>query len=392
MRFSAGLALGMGRLVSALCQSIMLIWLASKVTPSEAGTTLTWYTIAIVLASVSDLGIGSLTLLSATKSNQQKAMQLYTVGLLLGLMVFLLTSATAGLISMSATPLFVGIGLLLWAQLDRLADLGFMFDIAESKSMRVGVITGGRRIAALAIFIALEGMFRSDVVFVVSLLISSALAFFFFGKAHTRVHKINKSDLFELLRELKPYLANSLLSQLRALEAPLLTVGIGQARTAAYTLGVRLTTPILMLYGSSGVAVLGSGHSLGRKEIKSVLIFSTALSVVFISLSFSAGILQPFAAAFVPWLSALDVAVIFILALRTCAWGLSGIFSMNLIGQNKVVTATKINAVFIASTLAVSFLGPFIGLSVLVVAIVSTILGISQVAILVRINNRIRSE
>jgi O-antigen/teichoic acid export membrane protein len=389
---SAGLPLGMGRLISAASQSVMLIWLASRSTPLEAGTTLTWYTIAVVLASVSDLGIGSLTLLSVTKSNQQKAKQLYTVGLLSGVIVFLITSASAALMGMSATSLFVVLGLLLWAQLDRLADLGFMFDIAESKNMRVGVLTGGRRMAALAIFLALEGILRSDVAFIVSLLTSSALAFIIFGKAHTRVHELNRADLFALISELRPYLFNSLLSQLRALEAPLLTVGGGQARTAAYTLGVRLTSPVLMLYGSSGVAVLGSGRSLGRKEIKSLLIFTAALGLVCISLGLSAGTLQPIAAVFIPWLSASDVAVIFLVGLRTCVWGLSGIFSMNLIGQDKVITVTKVNSVFIASTLAVSFLGPFIGLSVLIVAIVSTTLGIAQVAIFVHINNQLRSE
>ncbi len=391
-RFSAGLTLGMGRLVSAFCQSIMLIWLASKSTPAEAGTTLTWYTIAIVLASASDLGIGNLTLLSASKSDRQKAKRLYMAGLLLGVFVFLIASAVAGLLGMSGTPLFVVIGLLLWAQLDRLADLGFMFDIAKSKNMRVGLLTGGRRMAALTIFFALESIFRSDVAFVISLLLSSALAFFIFGKAHKRVQKINKLDFFELLNELKPYLVNSLLSQVRALEAPLLTVGSGQARTAAYTLGVRLTSPVLMLYGSSGVAVLGSGRSMGRKEIRSLLLFTAALGLIFISLSLSAGVLQPLASIFVPWLNSLDVAVIFLVGLRTCVWGLSGIFSMNLIGQHKVVTVTKVNAFFILSTLAVSFLGPFIGLSVLIVAIISTILGIAQVAIFVRINNQLRSE
>jgi hypothetical protein len=195
--------------------------------------------------------------------------------------------------------------------------------------------------------------------------------------------KVSFVRFSSLVRELRPYLFNSVLSQIRALEAPLVTVGSGQAAAAGYSLGVRLLSPLMMLYGSSGVAVLGAGASLKRRELRNLTLLSIALALSFICSISLSSILHNFAVSLVPWLSQTDIIVICVLV---------GILSMNLIAQNNVRSVAKFNAIFVALTLLTSLVLPIAGLSIIQTSLVSMAISIIHLIVLFTFNEKLRDK
>lgn len=371
-----------GRLASAVLQSGMLLVLAIDSTAVEAGTFLSWYVIALFSSGFTDFGLVNMTLSKSGTKASSEARGPYSLGALTGALVLVLSISILQFLPIGEHEKLIASGLFLWAQLDRLADLGFSFDISEGKSLRVGMLLGGRRLGAIIIYHIMTQAVTVSEAYVFGLVASSGLSLLLFGKISKRVTRIRLSEFSGLFGELRPFLANSIFGQARSLETPLIAFTLGQESTASYSLAARLLSPVSMLYGSGGTALLGSGSSLNKAAIKRIVVITViGMSALSLPMFFSSEIAQIFSIS-VPWLLESSVYVVCIVGIRTMLWGYTAFFSMDLMAKQCTHTAVKINGFFVSTTLMTPALAHLLLWNVLTVAMISLMITIVHAAAL----------
>ncbi len=337
-----------GRLVSAVAQSVMVLWLVTIESPGQVGFLLTWFSIALIFSGATDFGFTTMILL-AMKTSWPRAKSLLGADTFVStvLAAFIVTTACA-VIALAKSPAFVGLvisaGLmLLWALFETLTEAGNMVQLGRNQSALAGVAIAMRRILALGLYGAFVTLGLRDFAFPVALLGGAAVVYIFLPKAWSWPRVFTKG----LLLELRPYAIMSAVGQLRNFDVPLMASVFGATRSAPYALGARLANPVLILAGSVGNVLVARRKHIRVSQLGLVILAGSGLLGMVLAVSpFAAPIIASFAQPYVSWLNGPNVYVALVVFCRFLMVALTMVLSSTLVSMAKVTYAARVNVVF----------------------------------------------
>jgi O-antigen/teichoic acid export membrane protein len=246
-----------GRVVSAVAQMVMIIILTLSLDAKALAFVLAVFSVTSIVAALSDLGLGTMVLRAVGASDDELgarglgatdvlALAAATVGVTAFCIAFR-DSPTA----LAAAPLF------LWAGLERSAETRNLVLIGEDQTVRAAVVTGGRRVLALGLFLGMGHVLGMTLAFSVSLFVGTAIGWLLTD--HWTILRPRRTSVGyrNLLRRTMPFAVTSLSSQLRNAQVAVVAVIVPSAPAAAFGLGTRIASPALLLFNSIANVLLG---------------------------------------------------------------------------------------------------------------------------------------
>lgn len=311
-----------GKSVSAATQMVMLAILAMQLDPGALATLLAVYSGASIVAALGDLGLGTLAARERAYGDISKADHAIHTADRLAISTALPSATILILLAFIHPPFLPCAPLFLWAPIERATETRTLRLIADGRVGRVALLNGVRRLIGLALFLPLTLIIPSDWAFTVALVASAALAQ---GVAMGWVRlSVGEADvsMTGLLREAMPFTFTSLSGQLRNLDVPLVSAFIGNAPAAAYGLGARFASPMLLVYSAiSGLILVRVRHKPRRHvaALLAVLLSGTAVVSVLaiVCLPLLTGLLTPY----VSWI---DEHLMLIIALVATSYMFAG--------------------------------------------------------------------
>ncbi|KAB1641004.1 lipopolysaccharide biosynthesis protein [Gulosibacter chungangensis] len=267
-----------GKASSAAAQMVMLLFLASDLSAQQLSLVLAIYSLASIVASIGDLGLGTFVMRESSYGDIGRANQaIYTAN---GLAVVMGILGTSFLVIASAwlPALLPTSPLLLWAATERATETRCLRLIAETKILRVSLITAGRRLGALLIFFGCLFFLDTAWSFSVALLTASAAAFVIVAY-FTPIPSTTRRN-YGLIGESIPYMLSGVSGQLRNLDVPVITMFLSAPIAAAYGLGSRLSSPFMLVFSSMSNIILTRARDMPRHKLMLYLTSLVAGAVV----------------------------------------------------------------------------------------------------------------
>ena len=337
-----------GRLISALAQSFIVVWLVAVDSPEQVGFLLSWFSIALIASGLTDFGFTTLILVS-TKSSWEKTRSLLGADTLISAVlaaVVVVASVLAVLLNSERSFVICVVNaatLLIWGILETLTEAANMVQLGRGQSSRAGLAIALRRLIALGVFALLVGTGLTDIAFSVALFSGTAAVYVFLPKAWATRGVFTR----ELFDEIRPYAVMSGVGQLRNFDVPIMAAVFGPGRSAPYAVGARLANPVLILAGSLGNVLVASRQRLGRSHLVTILIIGSGLTAAVICLGpFIAPPISVLVQPEVAWLTDQNVLVAIVVFARFLLVAMTMVLSGLLVSLSRVSFTARVNLVF----------------------------------------------
>lgn len=311
-----------GRATSAAAQMVMLLVLTALVSANDLAILLAVYSLAAIVAALGDIGLGTLAARERSYGIPSKADN-----------AIRLADRLAVVISLTASVLLIGLSnvngallscvpLLVWAPIERATETRALRLIADGKVVKVAFLAGGRRIIGLGGFVALCLVIDAKWAFTISLAVSAIVAQILV-KTWVPLTSCSSYSSRGLLREALPFTFTSISGQMRNLDVPIITALIGGPPAAAYGLGARFASPVMLIFSSLSSLILVRARKFTAPQLNRLVIsLISAGGGVAVSLVVLAPHLTRFASQFVSWIG---VAEMRILAMVTASYIFAGV-------------------------------------------------------------------
>lgn len=281
-----------GRLLGALIQLVTLIAVARDAGPSAFGSFSVVYGLAIVLQAAFDLGISTFTVRERAANPQSPVVahalrfNTYTTLALFscGLVILLAAGVWINPAYMFMAPLCV------WMAAERNADTWLGIALADGDAHINTVNLLGRRTFALGLYLALIAVSIHPLL-AISIAFSASSLLFLGVVRRTlksrvgRVGPFSYSDARAILTQARPYWINTVATQLRNLDAVVVTSVAGSVQAGFYGLASRATSPLRILSTSMAAVMLPTA---ARKDsgsigvlLRQIVVFAASLSVLY---------------------------------------------------------------------------------------------------------------
>jgi hypothetical protein len=371
-----------------LIQAGLLVWYTSLSSVDEVSRTLTWFSIALLVSGLTDLGFGTMITKfgSQSKHTQRAILALDTV------ITFLLLSLVAGLslivilflpTNLSIEIVLIPALLLCWSLMETLVEAGALTLVSQAKSFSAGIVVVVRRFAGLILFPMLLTYFSPGLSFALALFGGTLATYFFVPKAidfrKSRVHVPH-------WREISKFALNSAWGQLRNLEGPIVTALFSPLISSSFLLASRLASPISIITGSFGTVIVGADRTIRPSTVRLIVLSLIAIAGFFVScLDWISKASLPIFSTVIPWVDEQSLVILGLVLLRFLIVGVGvGIFSSMMIRFGDISKSSRANMfanlVGVASLLIVGIL-----LNDIYIALLTAIfLGLLQVALVGR--------
>ena len=344
----------LGKATSAAAQMVMLLFLARTLEAENLAVLLAVYSIASVVAALGDLGLGTLGMRELVYGDPRKSERVFALASKLAIIAAALGLVTFGAASLFIPLLFPCLPLLLWGPIERATENRSLRLIADGRSAKVSLLNGARRLSSLVLFLLLARFVEAAFAFSFSLLISSVLFHLLICRWSPASRIASSSSPWALLREASPFTFTSLSGQMRNLDVPLVTSIIGGSSAAAYGLGARLASPVMLIYSSVSSLILVRTRTFTSRKVLTLV--STLLSVstlLAIGISINAHSFALLLTPYVPWLTLANSQVLLIVTCSYLFAGTSILLGSMLVAYGKQKILMSIN-VLTATTSLVS--------------------------------------
>lgn len=254
------------RVLAAVIQAVTVVAVARSLGPADFGLLMAVISFTIVGIAVSDLGMQKLIV--AERARDKRSLTLNSA-------LRLNTAASALLALVTASTLSI-LGLLIDRQFFLLIPLAVSSAAEKISDTRLGVpIADGnvrpsstnlvvRRLISLSLFLIFTIAGVTAMLSYTAALAIAALASVIYARfaISNLVHNTRSSnDLGKTLRAGRSYWINTLFSQLRTVDVPIVSMLSGPTQAGLYASSARLTSPITMLTNSAAIIILP--HSFG---------------------------------------------------------------------------------------------------------------------------------
>jgi hypothetical protein len=361
-------ALTSARLFSAICQGLTIIWFSSQSSLSELTFSLTWFSVALVLSGVSDLGFTTLIVVSGRDSPAKAKMHYGQNLTLTSLMIAILLAfsplyfifghriSEAGMIFFASVLLF-----LIWGLLESLSESGNMYQLVEGKVLAAAIGISIRRAAALAVCLTFQSVIPLSVLLPLGLMAGSVM-----NLCSIRVGwNFKFSNIKKTITTLRPFALMSLLGQARNLDVPLVSAYFPISQAGAFAISSRLASPIAILAGSIGNVFLARSHKFSRQKLYRfgiATLIPPVLMVIFSS--YLARIFLSPAQYFVSWFTLPLLEVVFLVAARWLLFAAVTVIFAALVGDGLARVVVRSQILFVLVTITIICSSGIVGLGI----------------------------
>ncbi|MFL0566939.1 oligosaccharide flippase family protein [Microbacterium sp. 179-I 1D1 NHS] len=280
-----------GRIVAALVQAGSMLLLARLISPGLFGWFAAAQGVLLIAQAASSLGLG--TFIVRERARNPSGPSVYSA-LRLNEVTSLIFATTLAAFIAAIAPfeprLWPFIPLALAAACERSADVWLNVAVADGDARVNTVNLIARRFTAAATFLLLITVVPIDPIlaFGSGSLIAAALSWMFARRFIMRRNVFDSSPTSAraILRESRPYWANSIATQVRNLDTTIVLAVTTSAQAGFYGLAARLTTPLRLLPTSLAAVVLPMAARTRRDSLSSlvrvVLVSCICLSIFYI--------------------------------------------------------------------------------------------------------------
>lgn len=260
-------SLTLGKTVSAAAQTVLVLLLAMELEPGQLATLLAIYSLASVIAALGDFGLGTLGMREQAYGDPAKANRAVWLADRLALamgatgLTVILGTSTVQPALLPAAPL------ILWAPIERATETKGLQLVAQGRVTQVAILTGGRRLAALAAFFVLSQWLPPSYAFSLSLASTALAAQAIMASWLPHSRGMRQLSSKALLRESLPFALTGLSGQLRNLDTPITAIWLPVPLAAAYGLGSRFASPLLIVFSASANVLLARARTLGSYRL-----------------------------------------------------------------------------------------------------------------------------
>lgn len=382
------------RVFSALCQAAIIFLLSAVSKPEDLVFALSCFSVALVVAGVTDFGMTTLILVN-TQRDKKRAKEILGADTVLTAIICTIAVfvALGSLVlfgdSIGVEKIFVALSLILWALVETLTEAGSMLQLGEGFSGKAAFTIALRRALGLLLFGVLLIFAPPAMAFSVGLLLGTTIAYFWVPKVWGDL-KIFSKSFFE---ELRPFAVMNIFGQLRNLEVPIISGLVSASQSAAFAFGTRVSAPVLILGGSAGNAVLAGGVTHLQRRIKFVATLSfVVIAGLLIFGELIATFLSPISQRFVSWLDGPALMLCLLVLVRTVVLSLAGIFSAMLIGLGFETYISKFSFLFSSLALVTTSVIAFALRELNTVLVAGIVLALIQVVVLLAKASKVQRE
>ncbi len=333
-----------GRFTSMFIQAALLVWFASLSNVEEISWVLTWFSLALLLSGLTDLGFGILlTKLGAESKTAQKAALALDTKITSALILCVLLFSVVMFFGLEGIhpPEFILVpaALCLWGLIETLVEAGALVLVSAAKTAKAGLAITFRRLLALVFFPVFLLWTTPGLAFASSLLCGALVLYFFVPRAFSTK---GISSYLPKPSEIGKYALSSGSGQLRLLEAPLVTWLFSVTMSSSFLLSSRLAGPLFVLTGSLGTAVLAVEKKLSFRLVQFVILTATSTtSLVILLLLYSTSSLAEVASSVVTWFDEESAQVFLLVFLRYFTVGIVGVLNSILVKLGKIDYSVK---------------------------------------------------
>ncbi|MHA7209824.1 lipopolysaccharide biosynthesis protein [Arthrobacter sp. MDT1-65] len=354
--------LSSGRLIAAAIQASTIILLARFVQPSQLGLILSIIGVGAFLQMFFDLGVSTYVLREKAVGSMIAIQQAATIHAascvaLAGFGALLIIAAA----NFSEFDGWVFLPIAISVAADRHSDMRLNILLADGDSHRNILLLLERRAFTFILFLVLSTALDLDPTssFAASLALASTISLFRTVRATTQVRLftfIDRAILLQLLNATKTYWTNSVASQLRNLDAPLVLLGGGTTASGFYGFASRLVNPLRLVPDAVGNIFLPTA---ARQPYK-ISPFIRLGTAVLVAISFGLVLVAAIAPMFVPYIAGANyqgaVLPVQITCLGMIFGALSSVCSPILLGWGEGKTVATISVVCNLLALGLAYL------------------------------------
>lgn len=318
-----------GRLAAAALQAMTILVVARLIEPSQLGLILSIVGAGAFLQMIFDIGISTYVLrersLGDLQAIQRAASIHATSCIVLALCSMMLILATSMLLNFSAWA-FLPIAVSLAS--DRHSDMRLNILLADGDSRKNVTLLLERRTASLIIFLllSLAAQVEPTLAYTSAIALASAACLVRTVRSTREVPIFRSKDLHhfsKLVSSTRHYWLNSVASQLRNLDAPLVLLGGGSAASGFYGFASRLVNPLRLVPDAVGNVFLPTAARKPYKIAPFAKISFAVLALITAGLIFMIAVTP----AIIPWLAGTAYAGAVLPIQVTCVGLIFGAFS-----------------------------------------------------------------
>lgn len=340
--------------ISALSQMVIVLMLASKVDASEFGFAMIVFTVATVVASLSDFGLGSYTLRTAARGEVSNAVGAAKLSTKLSLIIASISLITLFGLSFNFSQLLLLSPLVIWALAERNTDTRNNLQIAFGHIWITGSIIAGRRVGSLGIFFLLQALVNPLVAFSVALCIPSLIGLAI-AITCTKQYTANiDAASYKLAWSARSFGITGIAGQVRNLDTMLVGILGSGAAAGVYGLGTRISAPILIVYQAISSMMLADSRRMSESKRNKTIAYLWIFTLVSAgSAPLLALLAGPIIRIYVPWLAQPDMLTIGFLLSMTLMIGHGIVLSSMLVSIDLEKTVARLTTFFSISILTV---------------------------------------
>lgn len=290
-----------GRLMAAFTQAVTLVLVARGTEPERFGMVSAFMGAAIVLQTVVDLGVSgyALRVRAADAADPVVALCVRAYRRLGGVLLAVLVVVGIGLAIIDRLPWWLFVPLAVGMAIERQADMRLNLAVADGDTWKNSSVLVARRLITLVLLGALAPLLGAVAAYGTGLVIGSVLSW----AAGQRLISVplrtggaagaQLPRSSELLRAARPFWADSVMAQIRNLDALIVTAVAPSAQAGYYGAISRSVSPLRMVGTSLASVMLPAAVKSGRTDKQRMrrilLILFVGLAVVYSLLAAAAG-------------------------------------------------------------------------------------------------------
>lgn len=295
----------LGKAMSAGAQMIMLLILASRVSPELLGPVLAVYSLCVAVSVAGDLGLGTLAMRERAYGSRVVADRAIGTAQRLAMLAGIVGTASLAAAALFIPALLPTVPLFLWAVAERNTETRLMRLTADGLVGRVALVNATRRLFGLALFMIGLLAIPADWSFTLALAVA-AVGTQLVVAAWTPLNEgEGLVDRRALIRSAIPFAFSSVSGQLRNLDVPLVAAFVLGVSAAAYGFGVRIASPVMLVYSAISGLVLVQVRRAGLLSLRLIVAGLLAVPTVgALLLILSRGTVQQIVEPFINWVDA----------------------------------------------------------------------------------------